>query len=143
MLAKESLTQSLAFRTDVVASELEDGAVVFDLESKYFYQLNSTGWAIAQMFENGATLEAVHAQCRVWGASDEDESAIDEVVETLLNEGLISDSDDGWDIDYSDDESARDEAFSALWIRPSIQKLSEPLQRIIVSAFDPSVPLTE
>ena len=40
----------LTLRPDVVATVLEDGAVLLDLETKYFYSVNPSGWAILQLF---------------------------------------------------------------------------------------------
>lgn len=126
-------SEPLALRSDVVATVMEDGAILLDLETKYFYSLNHSGWAIVQLFESGVAVDAVRKQCRTWGATDEDMNAVDELVELLVRDRLIEPA--------TTDESAALQLQS--WERPRIEKQPEPLQRVIVSAFDPSIPLAE
>ncbi|MFN2460771.1 MAG: PqqD family protein [Candidatus Velthaea sp.] len=125
----------LLFRPDVVATVLEDGAVLLDLETKLFYELNRTGWEIASMFERGVNGEIVRAQCRAWGAPPHDDAAIDAVLRTLVEDGLVTATPDAPATDTA--------ALSGNWVTPTIVRQAEPLQRIIISAFDPSVPLVE
>jgi len=133
----ELMTQRYELRPDVVATMLEDGAVLLDLETKYFYRLNRTGWAITQLFESGASLHDVLARCQALGAPASDEASIVSVVEVLSRDNLVCASE-------STENGAPAAAASAIaWIKPTIEKQAEPLQRVIVSAFDPSVPLVE
>lgn len=122
-------------RPDVVATVLDKGAVLLDLESKYFYSANAGAWAIIQMFENGAIFEHVSAQCRIWGASDEDMLAVQEVLETLQSERLLE--------ECLAPHNQVTTPSDISWSRPVLEKHSEPLQKIMVSAFDPSIPLAE
>src|SRR5262245_56392860 len=62
MLAVELRTKPLSLQPHVVTTVIDDGAVLFDLETKYFYRLNATGWAMVKMFEDGATVEQVRSQ---------------------------------------------------------------------------------
>lgn len=124
----------LALRPDVVVTVLDEGAVLLDLESKYFYSANGAAWGIVQMFEDGASPEQVSAQCRAWGASDDDMQAVASVLATLHGEGLLEEC-----------PSAHPAipAMEISWSRPTLEKHGEPLQKIMVSAFDPSIPLAE
>jgi len=131
----ESQNESLALRSDVVVSVLEDGAVLLDLSTKYFYSVNSSGWAIVQMFENGSSAEEVKAKCRIWAGRDEDSTPINVFIETLLTENLV--------VMTTDPSAPHDARLNGGWSRPSIEKHKEPLQRIMTSAFDPSIPLAE
>ena len=54
--------RSWVLRPDVVATVLDHGALLLDLQSKYFYQLNPSGWSIVQLLELRAT--GVHAEER-------------------------------------------------------------------------------
>jgi hypothetical protein len=137
MLANESLTHCYAFRPDVVATVLEDGAVLLDLETKYFYRVNRTGWVIVQLFESGTTLQNVYASCHAHGSPASDKGAIAAVIEALIHDNLIQTS--------SNPTQALTSALSSTlpWSAPTIEKQAEPLQRVIISAFDPSVPLVE
>ena len=129
-----SQSRILALRGDVVATVLEDGAVLLDLQSKYFYALNGSAWSIVQCLEGGAALHDVEAFAQTCGASDGD--GVRSFVSSLEAHGLL--------------ESV-DEAGPALplpasrtpWIAPTIERQAEPLQRVLVSAFDPSIPLAE
>ncbi len=127
-------SQALALRPEVVATVLEEGAVLLDLESKYFYAANTTGWAISQLFEAGATLELVQAECRNWGAQLEDQDAIANAIDVLLNNGLLM---------QVDHETITQVELAGSWVRPTIEQQAEPLQKVIVSAFDPSIPVAE
>jgi hypothetical protein len=133
MLAVELITKPLSLQPHVVTTVIDDGAVLFDLETKYFYRLNATGWAMVKMFEDGATIEQVRAQCRAWSAPDAHAPAIERVVETLVSEKLVA---------PVPRASARPE-LRGPWIEPVIERQAEPLQRLISSAFDPSIPLAE
>ena len=135
MLAEEIRTRRFALRSDVVATLLEDGAVLLDLESKFFYRLNSSGWFIVQQFENGATIIQVMAACRTSGAAAADERDITLLIDALLQDRLIEVSDD--------DPGAQTSVASVPWVAPVIEKQAQPLQKVIISAFDPSVPLVE
>ena len=137
MLANQPLTQRCEFRPDVVATVLEDGAVLLDLETKYFYRLNRTGWAIAQLFESGATLRDVHEYCQALGAPSSDQADVSALIDALLRDNLIEAS-------QSQRHNGTSEKVPAIaWSAPTIEKQAEPLQRVIISAFDPSVPLVE
>lgn len=136
MLANEPLKQRCEFRPDVVATVIDDGAVLLDLETKYFYRLNRTGWAIAQLFESGATLDDVHAYCQTLGAPPSDQAAINALIDALLRDHLIEASD-------GPAHNPREQVAAIDWSAPNIEKQAEPLQRVIISAFDPSVPLVE
>lgn len=130
-ISAASLCHSL--RSTVTCAVLDNGAVLLDLESKYFYALNASGWAIAQLFESGMSVDAAQARARVWGAPPD--GSIGDFIAQLHGFGLLelggppADAPAvGWD---------------GPWITPSIERQSEPLQNIMVSAFDPSIPLAE
>lgn len=122
-------------RPDVVSTVLNDGAVILDLRSKFFFSVNPTGWAIAQMFETGATRAEVHGACRKWGAADAGSPEIDALIDQMIAEGLVE--------SVNTPAPAADGVTMAAWVSPSLSKHREPLQRIMVSAFDPGLPLAE
>jgi hypothetical protein len=122
-------------RPDVVSTVLNDGAVILDLRSKFFFSANPTGWAIAQMFESGATRAEVHAASRQWGANGADSPAIDSIIDQMISEGLVEPA--------NATAAAVTAVAVAAWIPPTLSKHNEPLQRIMVSAFDPGLPLAE
>jgi len=133
--AGHSEDTKFALRPDVVVAVLQDGAVLLDLATKYFYSVNASGWAIVQMFESGTTLEEVKVRCHAWGCEAEDSQRVEEFTSALLNEGLVN---SGIGNGHSGEA-----VFKGLWLPPVIEKHKEPLQRIMTSAFDPSIPLAE
>lgn len=135
MLHAESEKPALALRPDVVVTVLEDEAVLLDLETKYFYSVNATGWAIVQLFEQGTTRDGVLAQCHTWGASSDDVEPIVRFVDFVAAERLA--------VPANGAEPTGQVTAPRAWTPPVIQKHKEPLQRVMVSAFDPSMPLAE
>ncbi len=120
---------------DVVASVLEDGAVLLDLETKYFYLVNPSGWAIIQMFETGSSPEKVVSRCLEWSGNEQVDSAVHSFIDTLVEEKLI---------EISDQITPGEEpTLLGAWVAPTIEKQKEPLQKIMTSAFDPTMPLAE
>ncbi len=121
-------------RSDVVTTVLQDGGVILDLRSKFFFSANPTALAIVQMFENGATSTEILEASRKWGANG-DTPAVKQVIDLILAEGLV--------------EAATPvagnvpEVAVTAWVSPVLSKHNEPLQRIMVSAFDPGLPLAE
>jgi len=130
----EPSANGFALRPDVVATVLDHGALLLDLESKYFYLLNPSGWAVTQLFEDGASVEHALQRAHSWGAAESDLAGVRQMVERLVSERLV--------------ESATTVANAAgtppdEWLPVSLERQAEPLQKVIVSAFDPSIPLAE
>jgi hypothetical protein len=123
-----------ALRPDVVATILDHGALLLDLDSKYFYLLNPSGWAITQLFEDGASVDHALERARVWGATDADLGGISAMVNQMQSERLIEPS-----------PAVTNSAGTAPaeWQPVTLERQAEPLQKVIVSAFDPSIPLAE
>ncbi len=125
----------LILRPEVVASVIEHGAVLLNLETNDFYEVNPSGWAILQMFEGGADCEQVRRRCQAWGAAADD-PAVTRFLDVLIGDRLVIRSE--WPA--SDAEiTLQDGAWSA----PTIEKAPEALQRVVRSPFDPTLPLAE
>jgi hypothetical protein len=131
---EQSSNGAYQLRADVVATVLDHGALLLDLDSKYFYLLNPTGWAVAQLFEEGATLEHAVERSRAWGASDSDVQGVRDQVHKMAAERLLEPA--------NSPQNSAGEGVST-WEPVSFERQPEPLQRVIVSAFDPSIPLAE
>ena len=121
-------------RPDVVATILDHGALLLDLESKYFYLLNTPGWSVVQLFEDGATTSHAVARAGAWGASETDRAGVAEMIERMTAERLL---------EATETPANTDGDAPAEWQAVSLERQAEPLQRVIVSAFDPSIPLAE
>ena len=135
MLAHDTTSDSsrLSLRDTVSVGVLDDGAVLLDLESKYFYVLNATGWALTQSFESGASADEVRQLARTWGAADD--ASVDAFVTQLRDFGLLEPG--------TAADGAPDVRFERPWSPPTIERQAEPLQNVMVTAFDPSIPLAE
>ncbi len=122
-------------RPDVVSTVLSEGAVILDLRTKFFFSLDASGWAIAQMFETGATRSEVLAASLGWGAGTGDHPGINAFIDQMIAEQLVEPT--------GANAAAPAIAALAAWTPPTLSKHREPLQRIMVSAFDPGLPLAE
>ena len=135
MMQANANSEYIALNPEVVVTPLEDGALLLHLENKYFFSLNLPAWAIIQILECGATHEIVTTQCKLWGANESDVEGINNFINQLLENDLAGIS-----------ESALplvDIQIEGGWSVPTIDKHNEPLEKIVTSAFDPSVPLAE
>ncbi|MBC5829364.1 MAG: hypothetical protein GIW98_04125 [Candidatus Eremiobacteraeota bacterium] len=131
------VTSDVAFvlRPHVVATVIDDGAVLLDLQSKFFYRLNSSAWFITQLFEMaGATRADIQAKCQAGGASQADMDEITHLIESMHQYELV---------EATADRSEETVNFTGPWQVPVMERQAEPLHRVITSAFDPSVPLAE
>lgn len=129
-----STGSAYALRPDVVATVLDHGALLLDLESKYFYLLNPSGWSVVQLFEDGASVDHAISRCRAWGAPEEDLAGVLDQLNGMVAAHLLEPSAQPTN---SDGEAPSE------WQPMSVERQAEPLQRVIVSAFDPSIPLAE
>jgi len=130
-----------ALRPDVVATVLDHGALLLDLESKYFYLLNPTGWAMTQLFESPTSIDDVVAACRTWGAPETDIDGVRTTVDQMISERLLEPTPSNG---VAVNGSAPQGALAGIeWEPVKMERQAEPLQRVIVSAFDPSIPLAE
>jgi len=127
-------TDLLALRPDVVVTVTDEGAVLLDLTSKYFYSINKSGWELVQQFELGAAPSCLVESCRNCGAPADSEPAIEEFLDALVREGLLEPAEAGGPVEISVIDA---------WEAPTIEKHREPLQRVMTSAFDPTLPLAE
>lgn len=127
---------SFALRPSVVVTVIEDGAVLLDLDTKYFFRLNASAWALVSSFELDATsYERLCDRAVALGAPSA-ESSVFSLLRTLESHGLVEAA-------PSASSSLDGAPFDGPWSEPRIDVQSEPLQSIVTSAFDPSVPLAE
>ena len=134
MQEQEILVERIALRPDVVSTVVDDGAVLLDLQSKYFYTVNRAGVAILTILEDGASRGEILRLCEQWGMPAMDIDSVTAFIDVLADDDLVEAIGPG---------ALGDSDFAAPWERPVIEKQREPLQRIMASAFDPSLPLAE
>jgi len=135
-----SMESSYALRADVVATVMGEGAVLLDLRTKYFYSANGAAWAVLSAFEMGAHAASVRKACIDEAKGLLDEGMFLELMEQMIAEDLVEVRGIGtegaeWDGTVF--------ALASGWGKPELVKHKEPLQRIMMSAFDPTIPLAE
>lgn len=121
----------MVLRSDVVATVLDDGALLLDLRTKFFYLLNSSAWALVQPFEGGAAPDRVRAALGERAGAD---VSVDRLLDLLVDDDLLEPCDYAASVEIDLPEP---------WVEPSIERQAQPLQRVMVNAFDPSIPLAE
>ena len=135
MSATTAQNTKLALSPNVVVTPLGDGALLLHLDSKFFHSINLSGWSILQLLEAGATTQDVVSKCTDWGAKENDLAAIENYLDELTGNDLIG--------NFEGKETGQHAQFNGSWESPTIERHDEPLERIVTSAFDPSVPLAE
>ncbi len=120
---------------NVVSTIVDEGAVLLDLDSKYFYTVNRSGQAIVAMLEDGVTERDILARCADWGMPDTHRGDVEAFLARLGDDRLIETGAGGG--------ATTAVSLAAAWEPPTIERQREPLQRIMASAFDPSLPLAE
>jgi len=131
-LADQSPESIWALRPEIVVTAMKDGAVLLDLETKFFYSLNLSGWALAQQFELANSRGEAVAAVTAWEAPLEQ---VETFIDRLIEEGILSES--------GEEPMPSNEIFNGAWSEPALEKHKEPLHKVMVSAFDPSLPLSE
>jgi len=123
----------ITLNPDVVSSALEGGGVLLDLVTKQYFALNGSGLAIWQHLEDGGTLSTVYGA--VGAERGEDVGAF---TKALLDHGLALPS-------LAPPAAATTPAFECVapWDAPSVTPHGRPLSQVILSPFDPTVPIPE
>jgi hypothetical protein len=121
----------------VVASDLLDGGVLFDLNTKQYYQLNPSGFLVWRTLEAGADLAEAEARwLRNRNESGRDPLGLRSFVSALATFGLVE---EGAGLRSGDPLAEPPGA----WEAPRIEPHGSPLSEVILSPFDPTVPIPE
>lgn len=135
MSATTDSNTKLSLSPNVVVTPLENGALLLHLDNKFFYSINLPGWGILQLLEAGASRKEILCTCTDWGAEENDGTAIENYLDDLVENDLAG--------NFGGKDNGQQVQFSGSWEVPKIERHDEPLERIVTSAFDPSVPLAE
>ncbi len=131
----------------VVYTNLEDGAVLLHLETRFYYSLNEVGQAIWRLLDSAESLEdllqKLEAEYEV-GTQQATES-VSKFLQELESEQLT--------IPYQKELDERPHEGSIKAPTPSLQKMpfvepelikhDEPLHEVVMNPFDPQLPLAE
>lgn len=132
----------VSLNPDVVCSVLDAGGVLLDLETKQYFALNTPGLLIWQFLEDGGTLAAVRAGGGAGSRQIQDGHAhdLDAFARSLVAHGLAVEA------PANGNGSAADAVAPSLpdpWVPPTVTLHGRPLAQVILSPFDPTVPIPE
>ena len=125
---------------DVVFSDLLDGGVLFDLNSKQYFALNTSGSIVWKVLESGGRLDSLEGRLRtIYPTQDtRDPFGLQAFAEALRRAALATTADIG-----TNGEVMQAESLPTEWTLPSIERHGNPLAEVILSPFDPTVPIPE
>lgn len=129
---------------EVVVTELEDGAVLLNMESRLYYSLNTSALDIWHLLESPT--EPADVARRLAAEVEIDEAQATEAVTAFLqnleNERLViaADGSQGGGMTPSTPEASVERRPFA---PPELIQHDEPLHEVQVSPFDPQLPLAE
>ena len=138
----------LAKHPEVVCTELEDGAVLLNLETRWYYSLDRVGLAIWNLIDSaGSRDELIDQLMSSHEAGDESPGAlVDDFLEQLRSETLVvSDDEEGEDSASPGSRSLAGQpaAEKVPLTPPRLLKHDEPLHEVPLHPFDPQLPLAE
>jgi len=131
---------------EVVCTELEDGAVLLNLEPRLYYSLNGMGLEIWRLVESAKGEDEFTKQLLNRFEVDEARlrASISTFVDELRREQLLVE--DGTPVDPS--SAPGGEVLDAgqarrVFVEPELVRHDEPLHEVSTSPFDPQLPLAE
>ena len=138
---------------DVVHTELEDGAVLLHMGTKFYYSLNGTGgtiWGLLESIDNPAELTA-HVRDRYQLTDDHARASVARFLSALEREQLIVASPDGGvSVGRAPAVPGTERTgvvftptTSTSFGEPELIKHDEPLHEVVMNPFDPQLPLAE
>ena len=135
---------------DVVHTELEDGAVLLHLGTRFYYSLNEGGRTIWQMLESvdspDSLTEGLLGQYQV--TEDHARASLARFLQELDREQLVvATTGDGPEAvaPAGDGQTGTGPATGATrrFSEPELIKHDEPLHEVVMNPFDPQLPLAE
>jgi hypothetical protein len=135
---------------EVVETVLEDGAVLLNLKTRFYYSLNKVGYRIWQLLDVAESSEDL-SQKVVSEYQAEDKQVkenVSDFIKELEREKLVTPHEDGMnrqtqqeaqEHDSNASQSSEKEPFS----KPELIKHDEPLHEVVQNPFDPQLPLAE
>jgi hypothetical protein len=122
---------------DVLFSDLGEGGILFDLNSKQYFSLNRSAAEIWNYLDAGGSLAQLEAELASRGGASqaESEGGLREFAEFLTAHRLVEVG--------AAEGSAPLPSILGAWERPRIEQHGNPLSDVILSPFDPTVPIPE
>jgi hypothetical protein len=133
-------------KPEVLTTELEDGAVLLDMDRGIYYSLNPAGLEIWRRLESASPVQNLATELTRRFDVDQEtaQSSVARFTDELEHEGLVVRSDAPAGTSASgesgaDGVSEQRRRFEA----PALTKHEEPLYEVTSSPFDPQLPLAE
>ena len=134
--------------SEVVETVLEDGAVLLNLKTRFYYSLNKVGYRIWQLLDVAESSEdlsqKVAAEYQAEG--NQVKESVSNFLGELEREQLVTVHEDGMEkrqevqgSDGTNTNSAEKKPFT----QPELIKHDEPLHEVVQNPFDPQLPLAE
>ncbi len=140
--------EALSKHPEVVCTELEDGAVLLNLETRFYYSLDRVGldiWNLIDSVDNGQEL-ADRLMQGYEAAGEDAQELVAAFLERLQSESLIVAS-EGEVHESSSSHSplpaGQPEGRRMPLTAPILSKHDEPLHEVPLHPFDPQLPLAE
>jgi hypothetical protein len=129
---------------EVVVTELEDGAVLLNMESRLYYSLNNSGLEIWRLLDSPIEAEDVVKRLAARVELDNAQAAgtVSAFLRELENERLVT-SADGNESGRTTQAPPAASGQRGPFTQPELIRHDEPLHEVRVSPFDPQLPLAE
>lgn len=128
---------------EVVYTDLEDGAVLLHMETKFYYSLNESGqaiWGLLDAVQNDG--ELIDRLKDAYETGDDLAEPIKTFLGELEKEKLVvertEENQDG-PSEKAQESPGNKKAFT----KPEVIKHDEPLHEVVLNPFDPQLPLAE
>ena len=129
----------LAKNPEVVSTELEDGAVLLNMETRLYYSVNDSGLEIwRRVGAASSEQELVANLSSLFGAEEERlQDVVGRFVSELERERLVVQADGEPTATWPQASGSKELS------EPELVKHDEPLHEVPTSPFDPQLPLAE
>jgi len=135
----------IAKSTDVVETVLEDGAILLNLETNFYYSLNNTGYIVWQLIDNVNSQNELIKQIQPGYNSHDSEMQeyVSDFLKELEEQKLVTTADSANTISKSEISNIEESSEKKSFQRPELIKHDEPLHEVVQNPFDPQLPLAE
>ena len=137
---------------EVVYTDLEEGAVLLHLDTKYYYSLNEVGRTIWRLLDSAESLEGLIQKVTAEYDIEEEhaQGSVPKFLQELEREQLVYPQPAAKDASAPDERAREGSAGGGTpsltkrpFSEPELIKHDEPLHEVVMNPFDPQLPLAE
>ena len=137
----------LTKHSEVVYTDLEEGAVVLNLETGFYYSLNEIGKVVWRLVDSAGSLEDLIQKLQDWCEVDAGQAKISlsRFLQELEMENLVMKDLEGTGGTHQNDggQLEKPPRTKMPFVEPELLKHDEPLHEVVMNPFDPQLPLAE